>query len=231
MTSAIRTIAAISAVAVFVTGVAAAQQPAPQPPAPEQAAPQQAAPQQAAPQRPAAPSAAAAPQKLPEGVTPSEDYVIGPDDALVVVFWRDKDMTTEVVVRPDGKITLPLINDIQAAGLTPEQLRVKIQAAASRYIEDPNTSVVVKQINSRKVFIAGQVGKPGPYSLSGPMTVLQLIAMAGGLTEFAEKKKIAIIRTENGKQASYQFDYEAVAKRTKLQQNILLKPGDTILVP
>src|SRR4051812_45568296 len=99
MTSAIRTIAAISAVAVFLTGVAAAQQPAPQSPAPEQGAPPQ-----AAPQRPTAPpAAAAAPQKLPEGVTPSEDYVIGPDDALVVVFWRDKDMTTEVVVRPDGK--------------------------------------------------------------------------------------------------------------------------------
>jgi polysaccharide export outer membrane protein len=147
------------------------------------------------------------------------------------VFWRDKDMTTEAQVRPDGMITLPLINDIQAAGLTPEQLRVKVQTAATRYIEDPNTSIVVKTINSRKVFISGQVLKAGAYNLIGPMTVLQLIASAGGLTEFADKKAIVIIRLENGRQISYQFDYEAVSKRQRLQQNILLRPGDTILVP
>ena len=209
----LRTIAAVSALAVWATAVAGAAQ-------------------QAAPPKPAAPAPApAGAPKLPEGVTPSEDYIIGPEDVLVVVFWRDKDMTTEAVVRPDGKITLPLVNDIQAAGLAPEELRVKIQAAAARYIEDPSASVVVKQINSRRVFITGQVLKPGPYNLTGPMTVLQLIAMAGGLTEFAEKKQIAIVRTENGKPASLLFDYEAVAKRTKLQQNIPLKPGDTVVVP
>ena len=207
MKLAIRTLVGLLALAIVSVGSAATQQPPV-----------------------VAPPASVAPA-IPEGVKPSEDYVIGAEDVLVVVFWRDKDMSTEVVVRPDGKITLPLLNDIPAAGLTPEQLREKVVAAAARYIEDPAATVVVKQINSRKVFITGQVGKPGSYNLSGPMTVLQLIAMAGGLGEFARRKEIVIIRTEAGRQVSLPFDYEAVSKRSKLQQNILLKPGDAIVVP
>ena len=166
-----------------------------------------------------------------EVVKPPEDYVIGTDDVLTVSFWREKDLSTEVVVRPDGKITLPLINDVYASGLTPDQLREKILAEAARYLEDPTPTVVVKQINSRKAFIMGEVAKPGPYVLTAPTTVLQLIAMAGGLQEFAKKQDIIILRHEAGLQVTFTFDYASVVKRKKLQQNIFLKPGDTIVVP
>jgi len=150
---------------------------------------------------------------------------------LTVSFWREKELSTDVVVRPDGKITLPLINDVYAAGLTPDQLREKVLTEAARYLEDPSPTVVVKQINSRKVFITGEVFKPGPYALTAPTSVLQLIAMAGGLQEFAQKKDIMILRMEAGRQIAFTFDYSSVVKRKKLQQNIFLKPGDTIVVP
>ena len=180
--------------------------------------------QQAAGSRPApAPSAAA--------VKAPEDYIIGADDVLTIVFWREKELSGDVTVRPDGKITLPLINDVVAAGLTPEQLRVKLTTDSTRYIEDPSVSVVVKTINSRKIFITGQVSKPGTYNLTAPMTVMQFIAIAGGLNEFAHRDEIIIMRAENGKQLTYPFDYSAVVKRSKLDQNILLKPGDTVVVP
>jgi polysaccharide export outer membrane protein len=177
---------------------------------------------------PAAPQAIQLPAA---GLVPPDDYVIGPDDVLTIIFWRDKDMSNDVVVRPDGKITLPLINDLTAAGLTPDQLRQRVQTESARYIEDPTPSVVVKSINSRKVFITGEVEKPGPYPLTSPTTVLQLIAMSGGLKEFAHPKDIVIMRTEGGKHVTFPFDYAAVAKRAKLQENIFLKPGDTVLVP
>jgi polysaccharide export outer membrane protein len=159
------------------------------------------------------------------------DYVIGADDVLGVVFWRDKDMTSDVIVRPDGKITLPLINDIQAAGLTPEQLRVAIETEAGRFVTAASATVVVRQINSRRVFITGQIAKPGPYSLSAPMTVLQLIALAGGLGEFANQEQIIIWRAHQGQQLSFAFNYKAVSQRRNLKQNIVLQPGDTVVVP
>jgi polysaccharide export outer membrane protein len=171
------------------------------------------------------------PANLPAGVAAPADFVIGPNDVLTIVFWRDKDMSSDVSVRPDGKISLPLLNDVQAAGLTPEQLRVQITTAAAKLVEDPTVSVVVKEINSRRVFITGQVAKPGTYALSGPTTVLQLIAMAGGVLEYADSKNITIMRTENGKPSSFQFNYKDVTKRKNLKQNIELKPGDTIIVP
>ena len=180
-------------------------------------------------QRPATPSAQ--PPQMPPSAQLPTGYVIGPDDVLAIVFWRDKDMSVETTVRPDGKITLPLINDVQAAGLTPDQLRDELQKAATKYLEDPTVSVVVKTINSRKVFITGQVAKPGAYSLSGPTTVMQLIALAGGLNEFADSKNILIMRNENGKPVAYPFNYKDVLKRKNLKQNIELKPGDTIVVP
>ncbi len=184
---------------------------------------------QAAPSTPAQPGPV--PLSVPAGVALPADYVIGPDDVLTVVFWRDKDMTTDVVVRPDGRITLPLVNDLPASGLTPEQLRVAITQSASKYIEEPTVSVVVKQINSRKVFITGQVGKPGAYPLGGPTSVLQLISLAGGLNEFAKQKDIVITRQEGGRQTTLKFNYRDVLKGKNLQQNVELKAGDTVLVP
>jgi polysaccharide export outer membrane protein len=159
------------------------------------------------------------------------DYVIGADDVLSVLFWRDKDMSTDVTVRPDGKITLPLVNEIQASGLTPDQLRDRISAGAAKYIADPNVTVVVKQINSRKVFITGMVARPGAYQLNKPTTVLQLISMAGGLLEFAKGKEIVIARNANGEQHALKFNYKDVLQGKNLAQNVSLKPGDTVLVP
>lgn len=183
-------------------------------------------------QQPAAPPATAvAPPAAPAGVELPPGYVIGADDVLTVIFWRDKEMSTEVAVRPDGKVTLPLVNDIDAAGKTPEQLRLDIAEAASRFVEAPTVSVVVKAINSRKVFITGMVGKSGAFPLTGPTTVLQLISMAGGLHEFANSKNIIINRVENGKQVALKFNYNDVRRGKKLQQNIELKPGDTVVVP
>ena len=174
---------------------------------------------------------ASAPAAVPNGVSTPPDYLIGPEDVLSIVFWRDKDMSGEVVVRPDGKISLPLLNDIQASGLSPEQLRVALTEAAGKLIEDPNVAIVVKAINSRKVFVTGQVNKPGPYPLAAPTTVLQLIATAGGLLEYADSKNVRVMRTENGKPVSYKFNYKDVIKGKNLKQNIELKPGDTIIVP
>jgi polysaccharide export outer membrane protein len=159
-------------------------------------------------------------------------YVIGAEDVLTIVFWREKDLSVEAAtVRPDGKITLPLLNDLHAAGLTPDQLREQIQAAASKYVTDPSVTVAVQTIRSRKVFITGQIAKPGQYPLTAPTTVMQLIAMAGGLMEYADNKKILIMRTEGGKQVARPFNYRDVLNRKNLNQNIELLPGDTIIVP
>jgi polysaccharide biosynthesis/export protein len=171
---------------------------------------------------------------VPAPVSAPPDYLIGPDDVLFVSFWRDKDLSTDAVVRPDGKISLQLINDVQAAGLTPEQLRVAVTAAAAKYVEDPTVTVVVKQINSRKVYIVGQVNKPGTYALGGPLTVIQLIALAGGLNEFADSENIAVVsvgKTPDVEPPSVRVNYNELMKRKNLKQNVLLKPGDTIVVP
>lgn len=161
----------------------------------------------------------------------SPGYVIGADDVISVVFWREKEMSAEVTVRPDGKVALPLLNDLQAAGLTPDDFRDRIVAAARKFIEEPNPTVMVKTINSRRVFITGQVEKPGPYPLNNSATVLQLIAMAGGLKEFAKGKNISVLRFEDGQQVVHRFNYQDALNRKNLNLNIGLLPGDTILVP
>jgi polysaccharide biosynthesis/export protein len=163
-------------------------------------------------------------------VVPGDDYVIGPEDQLSILFFSNRDMSADVVVRPDGKISLPLINELTASGLTPEQLREKVTIEAKRFIQEPNPTIVIRQINSRKVFITGAVEKPGTYSLNGPTTVLQLIATAAGLKEYADSKHIAVIRTEHGRQTNYPFNYDNVIERKSLAQNIQLRPGDTVIV-
>jgi polysaccharide export outer membrane protein len=189
----------------------------------------------ASPAPPTASATAIAPRAatpvVPAGVVTPPDYVIGPEDVLAIVFWREQDLSSEVAVRPDGKISLPLLNDVQASGLTPEQLRANLTQSANRFVEDPAVTVVVKAVNSRKVFITGQIGKPGPYPLVAPTTVLQLIAMAGGVDEYAKSDRIVVMRTENGKTISHKFNYKQVSQGKNLQQNLELKPGDTIVVP
>ena len=178
---------------------------------------------------PAVAAAVAAPRPTDPVVPPG--YIIGTDDLLSIVYWKDKDMSADAKVRPDGRIALPLINEVQAAGLTPEQLHKKLTEESKKYMEDANITVVVREINSRKAFITGEVHKPGPYPLTAPTTVMQLISMAGGLREYADAKKIMIMRNENGRQVGLAFNYKDVASGKKLQQNIELKPGDTVVVP
>ena len=210
----------VLAVAIAVPAVAAAQ-------SNPTAAPGAAVPAVQAPavQAPTAPPAAAQVLPLPS------DFVIGADDVLSIVVWREKDLSTDVTVRPDGRITLPLINDVMASGLSPDQLRDELKTQFDKFVEDPSVSVVVKAINSRKVFITGMVSKPGPFPVTSPVTVLQLISMAGGLNEFARQKEIIVMRTEHGKQVALKFNYDEVRKGKKLQQNIELRPGDTVVVP
>jgi polysaccharide export outer membrane protein len=174
------------------------------------------------------PPAAAQPQSIP---LPGS-YVIGVEDRLGVVFWREQDkaLTTDVVVRPDGKISVPMLNDITAAGLTPEQLAAAVQQAASKFIRDAAATVIVREIRSRKVFVIGEVSKPGPVDLDSEMNVLQVLAAAGGFQEHANKSDIVIVRKVADREQRFKFNYKEVVRGKNVQQNIRLLPGDTVLV-
>jgi polysaccharide export outer membrane protein len=180
----------------------------------------------------ATPSQAPAPSTTtPAAVQVPGDFVIGPEDVLGVLFWREADFSGDVAVRPDGRITIPLIGDMVAAGVTTSALRDQIQAAATKFLTDPNVTVVVRQINSRKVFITGEVGAPGAYPLTGPRTVMQLISLAGGLSQYAKAESISILRQEQGRTRAFSFNYKNVSTGKNVQQNIELQPGDTVVVP
>jgi polysaccharide export outer membrane protein len=209
-------------------GAQAPTQPAPQP---RPAAPAQPAPAKPAP-TPVPPPAAAGTQKPDQkGVEAPPDYVIGPDDVIGVVVWREQDLSTDVKVRPDGKVSLPLLNDLPATGLTPEQFRKVVTEAAAKFVADPNVTIIVKQINSRKVFVMGEVGKPDTYHLLAPTTVLQMLALAGGPTPFAKTDEISVVRTTGGKTTRYLFNLKDVSRGRRMEQNINLQPGDTVIVP
>jgi polysaccharide biosynthesis/export protein len=159
-----------------------------------------------------------------------KDYIIGVEDVLSVVFWREKDLSADVIVRPDGKISLPMLNDIAAAGVTPEQLADTLQKAATKFVREPGATVIVKEIRSRKVFVIGQVTKPGTFPLTSDMNVLQIIAEAGGFLEDAKKDQVTIVRTENGQERRFRFNYDDVVRGKRSQQNLRLLPGDTVIV-
>jgi polysaccharide biosynthesis/export protein len=178
------------------------------------------------PARPAQPTVSPA----VAAVMPPE-YTIGPEDVLGVVFWREPDLSGDVTVRPDGKITLPVIGEMMASGRKPEVLQAEIATAASKYISTVNVVVIVRTINSRKFFVTGRVTSPGSFPLMQPLTVMQAIALAGGLTEFADPKGITVLRVENGKTRTVPFNYRDVARGKGLDQNLVLQPGDTVVVP
>ena len=184
-------------------------------------------------QKPATPPAATTPASAPAGslVTPPADFVIGAGDVLAISYYKEKDMTSDYIVRPDGKITLPLLNDLEAQGLTTDQLREKLTKDSAKYFVDPNITVGVRIINSRKVFISGGVNKPGPYDLLIPLDVFSLISVAGGLKEYVSGKDIIIIRTEKGKQIPLKYNHKEVSAGKNLGQNIQLRPGDRVAVP
>lgn len=174
------------------------------------------------------PPQAAAPQTPAPQVGPS--YVIGPNDTLYVSVWKEPDLTNTLPVRADGMISLPLLNDIQAAGLTPMQLAASITEKLKKYLEDPRVTVTVTQMNSQRIYLTGEVLRSGAMPLTPGMTVLQALASAG-FTQFANTKGIYVLRNENGAEKRYPVNYKKLLKGEASQQNIALKPGDTIVVP
>src|SRR6202165_1540769 len=158
------------------------------------------------------------------------DYVIGADDTLRISVWKEPELSEILPVRPDGKISMPLLNDIPAAGLTPLQLKDSITEKLKKYIADPRVTVVVTAMNSQRVFVTGEVTHTGAMPLLPNMTMLQVLSSAG-FTQFANVKNIYLLRTENGKQVKLPFNYKEVVKGNHPEQNIMLKPGDTVVVP
>jgi polysaccharide export outer membrane protein len=163
--------------------------------------------------------------------TDDPNYVIGPQDVLDISVWKEPELTRPVPVRPDGKISMPLLNDVQAAGKTPLQLTADITAGLKKFVTDPQVTVIVTTINSQRVFILGEVNRAGAYPLLPNMTVLQALSSAGGFTIYANLKKIYVLRVEDGKQVKHPFNYKDVLAGKAADQNIFVKAGDTIVVP
>ncbi|MGE0406163.1 MAG: polysaccharide biosynthesis/export family protein [Candidatus Korobacteraceae bacterium] len=178
---------------------------------------------------PGASNSSDAPTPAPEAMGP--DYVIGLGDVLNINVWKEPEVSSSVPVRPDGKISLPLVNDIQAASLTPMQLGDSIRSKLEKYIAAPQVTVVVTSVNSRMVYLVGEVGRPGSFSLLPNMTLLQALSAAGGVSQFADSKKIYVLRNENGKPRRIPFNYKEALQGLHPEQNIELVPGDTIVVP
>jgi len=168
-------------------------------------------------------------QSLSSTVSPS--YKIGPGDVLRVSVWKEEGMEQEVLVKPDGGITFPLAGDIQASGLTTQELTDALKSKLKRYIPNPVVTVSVLQSISNKIYVVGKVSRPGEYKATHYMDVLQALSLAGGLTPYAESDEIKIIRRKNGKKEVYEFDYDDVISGKKLEMNIILEAGDTIAVP
>ncbi len=168
---------------------------------------------------------------MPAPATGDADYLIGTEDVLQINVWKESDISGPVPVRPDGKISLPLVNDIKAAGLTPVQLASEISQRLKQFITEPHVTVIVTAMNSRRAYVMGQVTRQGVVPLVSNLTVLQALSSAGGPAQFANTKKIYILRTEGGEQKRLPFNYDAVIRGKNPEQNINLKPGDTIVVP
>jgi polysaccharide biosynthesis/export protein len=172
-----------------------------------------------------------APQAISKLLVP-DGYRIGAGDVLQIVVWKEPDASVpSTIVRADGKISIPLIKEVDVMGLTPSELEKMLTERISKLIHGADVTVIVKEVNSRKVYLLGGLKKEGPVPLPASMTVLQAINGAGGLTEYAKRKKIYILRSENGQQLRLPFDYQAVIRGERMEQNILLRPDDTIVVP
>jgi len=190
---------------------------------------------QNAPAQPAASSASdkTATDKAMNGAPTSlagPEYVIGPEDVVHIAVWKENDLTNTLPVRPDGKISLPLLDDVQAAGLTPKQLADSVTEKLRKYIADPRVTVVVTAINSKRIYLIGEVLHAGAMPMLPNMTVLQALSSAG-LNQFANTKRIYVLRTANGKQQKLPVPYRKLVKGEEIEQNYLLQPGDTIVVP
>ena len=166
-----------------------------------------------------------------KSATDDPNYVIGPDDELIISVWKEPDITRTVPVRPDGKISLALLNDVQATGLTPMQLGSAITEKLKNFISEPQVTVIVTKINSQRIFVVGEVGRTGAYTLLPNMTVMDALSTAGGFSPFAKRTKIYILRKQDGKMNSIPFNYKEAIKGRRPEQDIPLRPGDRIVVP
>jgi polysaccharide biosynthesis/export protein len=174
--------------------------------------------------------APAVPQTVSATPAQGSDYVIGADDLLKIVVWKETELTETLPVRPDGKISMPLLGDVAAAGMTPTDLAESIRQKLKKYIADPRVTVVVSAMNSRRVFVTGEVNHSGPIPLLPHMTVLQALSSAG-FTQFANLKAIYVLRNEGGRQTKLPFNYKEVVKGQRSDENVELRPGDTVVVP
>jgi polysaccharide export outer membrane protein len=179
-------------------------------------------------QKAGAPGAATTVSQVPVN---DAEYKIDAQDVLRIDVWKEEQLTRTVPVRPDGKVTLPLLNDVQAAGLTPMQLAGVISEGLKKYVNNPQVTVTVTEINSRRIYVTGEVTRAGAFPLLPNMTVLQALSSSGGFTQFAKVKNIYVLRTEDGKQAKLPFNYKDAVNGKKPEQNVLLQPGDVIVVP
>ena len=173
-----------------------------------------------------------APPPPPEpDILERDTFVIGHEDMLRISVWKNPELSVDVPVRPDGMISVPLLNDIQAAGLTPEELKELITGQLVEYVNNPDVTVVVTQVNSKRIYVIGAVARSGAQPLNQDMRVLDAISVAGGFVEFARKGDIKILRRSGGEIVEYRFDYGAYLKGNAPGTNMLLRPGDTIVVP
>jgi polysaccharide export outer membrane protein len=163
--------------------------------------------------------------------TEDPNYIIGAQDVLDVSVWKEPDFTRTIPVRPDGKISLPLLNDIKASGLTPTQLAAEVTKSLNKFVTSPQVTVIVTQINSQRIYLLGEVARPGAYTMIPGMTILQALSNAGGFSQYANSKKIYVLREENGKQQKFAFNYKEVIVGKRTEQNIKLKAADTIVIP
>ena len=160
-----------------------------------------------------------------------ESYLLGPEDVVKVSVWKDENLTQEVVVRPDGMISFPLVGDVPAAGRTVEDVRLELVKRLSKFIPTPHVSVMVTKLLSNKIYVIGRVNKPGEFLVGHYIDVLQALSLAGGLTPFAAENDIRIMRRARGNQRVFQFRYGDVRKGKELGQNIILERGDVVVVP
>lgn len=164
--------------------------------------------------------------------TPDQDkYLLGPEDAIEISVWKEPDLTKQLVVRPDGKITYPLIGEVQASGRTVKQLQEEILKRLEKYVTDAHVTVILLKAQNYKIYVTGKVNKPGDFMVGKPVNVMQAISMAGGLTPFASPGSIMVLRTVSGKEETYPFNYKEVARGFMLEQNRTLLPGDVVVVP
>lgn len=161
----------------------------------------------------------------------TSEYLIGPEDMLDIFVWKNPELSRTVPVRPDGKVSLPLVNDIQAAGLTPSQLRDQVTKKLNEYVPSPEVTVMIREVHSVKVAVMGSVKMPGRYEIKTPATVLEMIAMAQGFSEFADKNGVVVLRqSPSGASERIQFNYRKATKGEE-KENFFVRPGDVIVVP